>query len=74
MSDTLLEEAVRAGLPLMTMEEANERIVELVCQTIRLQTELDTMSLDDTCEDWQQSLRAEPVNAPPMRADDGEEE
>jgi len=42
MSDTL-EEAVRAGLPLMTADEANEKIVELTCKLIRLQAELEAL-------------------------------
>jgi hypothetical protein len=44
---TLLEVAVRAGQPLLSADEANQKVIELTLENIRLQAELEQIKLWD---------------------------
>lgn len=43
--DSFIEWAIRKSLPLLTAEEANERIVELTLDLMRLQAALDAAAM-----------------------------
>jgi len=43
---TLIEAAVIAGLPLLSFNEANRRVVELTLENIRLQAEVEKVELE----------------------------
>ena len=45
-SPTLIEAAVTAGLPLLSADEANRRVIELTIENIRLKAEVEKVELE----------------------------
>jgi len=43
---TLIEVIVTLGLPLLSADEANKRVVELTCENMRLQAALDASKIE----------------------------